>query len=233
MLPAIEKRRSQGTDDPTMLIDIMSEWDDKSFSVLAGACDSVSILRLSPHMPTRAKQIAARQHSPNPQSKCELRFPCMKRDARFNGSCVRGVQYKKQIIDLLLREKSRTSLSPCSPRGDLDRIEVKKEGKIKKCKIGRKGRITRIHFKQFSSNSSNFYSVAIATALEQFLASELKKLPGIKNCLEFQPIGILKKGLDIHNTVVDDNGANRVGINSGDKTQILNTINPRIFFTPS
>ncbi|GFY32096.1 hypothetical protein TNCV_2622331 [Trichonephila clavipes] len=54
-----------------------------------------------------------------------------------------------------------------------------------------KGRITRIHFKQFLSNSSNFYSVAIATALEQFLASELKKLPGIKNCLEFQPIGIL------------------------------------------
>ncbi|GFX15072.1 uncharacterized protein TNCV_4898391 [Trichonephila clavipes] len=41
----------------------------------------------------------------------------------------------------------------------------------------------------FWSNSSNFYSVAIATALEQFLASELKKLPGIKNCLEFQPIG--------------------------------------------
>ncbi|GFT07597.1 hypothetical protein TNCV_4045571 [Trichonephila clavipes] len=33
--------------------------------------------------------------------------------------------------------------------------------------------------------------LAIATALEQFLASELKKLPGIKNCLEFQPIGIL------------------------------------------
>ncbi|GFX45282.1 hypothetical protein TNCV_2095671 [Trichonephila clavipes] len=36
----------------------------------------------------------------------------------------------------------------------------------------------------------------MATALEQFLASELKKLPGIKNCLEFQPIGILKDLID-------------------------------------